>query len=222
MTRGILIAGNQSPLFYAVAGEAAQRTEGYTIATISDRFSLSYGKHSYKMDIPDKAITLSWNPGSPISARTLVFSAENRMGKIHDAILVFSPPAINKTIDTLMPEEIEVLVNDHIKGWFLLVRELTLYFRRTGSGSLSLVTNDFAKSRSKKSDLNLMGQTAAASFRTFAQVILAVSHNEPYHVMGFSGPETCDMDKFAAWLFDKIDKSSKRNSGKWYKFSRWF
>ena len=116
MTRGILIAGDMSPLFYAVAAEAALRTESYTTAMVSSRFTDPFGKLPSKIEIPEKAIPLSWNPGSPISARTLVFSAENRMRKIHDAILVFSPPAIYKSAEIITPEEIEALVNDHIKG----------------------------------------------------------------------------------------------------------
>ena len=222
MTRGILIVGDQSPLFNAIAAEAALRTESYTTAMISSRFSDSYGKLPSRVEMPEKAIPLSWNPGSPISARTLVFSAENRMGMIHDAILVFSPPAIFKSVEIMTPEEIEALVNDHIKGWFLLCRELALYFNRVGSGSISLAIHDYTKSRSKTLDLNLFGQTAAASFKTFTHGLFAASHNEPYHVMGFSGPKTSDTEKFAAWLFAKIDKSSKKTSGKWYRYSRLF
>ena len=220
MTRGIFLIGDKSPLFYAVAGEAAQRTESYTTAMITSRFSMSSGKQPSDFSSPDKAIALSWNPDSPISARTLVFSAENRMGKIHDAILVFSPPVIYKTVETMMPEEIEALVNDHIKGWFLIVRELALYFQRSGSGSLSLVARDIRKIRGRDSELNLLGQAAAASFMAFSRNLLAASYNEPYQVMGFSAPETCDMDKFAAWVFTKIDKSSKKDSGKWFRYSR--
>ena len=211
MTRGIFIIGDESPLLSAIAAEAGKRVEAFSAAMISRGQAL-------KTSLPEKAIILPWNPTSPISARTLVFAAENRMKQIHDAILVCSPPVIYKNAEDLMPEEIEILVNDHIKGWFLLVRELALYFRRTGLGSLSLM--EIVKHQGKGADL--LGQTAAASFRTFTQGLLTSSLNEVCQVMGFSASEADSAEKVAEWVFSKVDKCTKKDSGRWHKFSRFF
>ena len=218
MTRGILIIGAESSLFSAVAAEAAKRVEAFAVAMIPSRLS-SEGEQPLRTGIPEKAIPLSWNPASPISARTLVFAAENRMKRIHDAILICSPPAIYKNAETITPEEIEILVNDHIKGWFLLIRELAIYFRRVGAGSMALVENAASKNRDRNSPANLLGTAAAASFRAFAEGMLSSSLNEPYHTMGFTGSETHANEKFAAWLFKIIDNSTKKDSGRWHKYS---
>ena len=139
MTRGILLAGNESTLLTAAAAEAVKRVESFALAVIPNRFPLPEGVLPPKTKTHEKTISLPWNPASPISGRSLILAAENRMTQINNAILICSPPAVFKTAETLAPEEIETLVNDHIKGWFFLVRELTLYFRRKGSGSLSMV-----------------------------------------------------------------------------------
>lgn len=219
MTRGILIAGNETPLFTAAAAEAAKRVESFAVVPLSNRFSLPAESAAEKTGTAPGAIPLSWNPGSPISARTVVLAAENRLGQINDAVLVCSPPAVFKTAGALTPEEIEVFVNDHIKGWFFLIRELIQYFRRTGSGSLSLVAPEISAG-GKNAQVDLLGLPAAASFRTFSQGILDLSVNEPFPVMGFTGPEAGNEEEFAAWLFRAIDEGSKKNSGRWQKFSR--
>ena len=221
MTRGILIIGSESSLFSAVAAEAAKRVEAFAVAMIPSRFTPE-GEQPLKTGIPEKAIPLSWNPASPISARTLLFAAENRMKQIREAILICSPPAIYKNAETLTPEEIEIIVNDHIKGWFLLIRELAVYFRRTGMGSMSLVGNGITIHRGKNNKDELLGQAVAASFRAFCQGVLSSSLKETCHLMGFSCSETDSKEKFAGWLFRLIDESAPKNSGKWHKFCRWF
>ena len=146
MTRGILIAGNESSLFSAAAAEAAKRVESFASVLISNRLPLPEGGGvtPARAELPAGAIPLSWNSASPISARTLVLAAENRLTQINDAILICSPPALFKSIEAVTPEEIDALVNDHIRGWFFLIRELAQYFRGSGSGSLSFVAQEIS------------------------------------------------------------------------------
>lgn len=242
MTRGILIAGNESSLFSAVAGEAVKRVESFATAIVPNRFPLSEGGavHPSKTEIPTGSIPLSWNPASPISARTLVLAAENRLEHINNAIIICSPPAVFKTIEAITLEEIEILVNDHIKGWFFLVRELILYFRRCGSGSLSLVVPEIIpsggkgtadllsgvrksvdrRSPDKISPADLTGPSASASFHAFAQSVLASTVNETFQVMGFISAEAGDESDFAAWIFKITDESTEKNSGRWHRYSK--
>ncbi|MDR0448340.1 MAG: hypothetical protein LBH07_06700 [Treponema sp.] len=220
MTRGILITGNETSLLAATAAEAAKRTESFATVLVPNRFSdlKSQDGESVmpKVELSDRAIPLSWNPASSISARTMVLAAENRLGQINDAILICSPPAAFKTP---APEEIEFFVNNQIKGWFFLIQDLLKYFRRTGKGSLSLVAPEIS-SGGKNTQVDLMGPPALASFQSFTQGILASSVNEPFLVMGFTGAEAGVEEEFAAWLFKVIDEGNKKNSGRWQKFSK--
>ena len=238
MTRGILIAGNESSLFSAVAAEAVKRVESFVSVLIQNRLSMPEGGGGIPSGAEPTAgaISLSWNPGSSISARTLVLAAENRLEKINDAIIVCSPPAVFKTAEALTPEEVEILANDHVKGWFFLVRELALYFHRAGTGSLSFVAPEIIPGGGNKivsgmpareknalnrsPQVDLLGPSAAASFRAFAQGILASSANEPFQAMGFSTAEAGAAEGFAPWLFKKIDEGAGKNSGRWHKYSR--
>ena len=216
-----MIAGNESSLFSTVAAEAVKRVESYAYAIIPNRFYIPEGVPPPPAEPAGKGIPLTWTPSSPISARTLVVATENRLGRISNAILVCSPPAVYRTAETLAPEEIEILVNDNIRGWFFLIRELALNFRRLGTGSLSFIAPELCPdSGTKNAQTDLLGPSALASFRAFAQGILSSSSNEPFQAMGFTVPESGAKEEFAAWLFKVIDEGANKNSGKWQKYPK--
>jgi NAD(P)-dependent dehydrogenase (short-subunit alcohol dehydrogenase family) len=218
MTRGILIAGNDSALSAAVAAEAARRVERFVCALIPNRISeLPREKPAFTAEA---CIPLAWNPGSPISARTLILSAENRLERIDEAVLVCSPPSIRRFAGELVPTEIEIMVNDHIKGWFFLAKEAAALFRARGGGTLALVLSDISPGNSKDETVDLLGPSAAASFRAFFQGLLSSSLHDPYQTMAFTTSETGTETAFAAFIFKILEESNKRNNGKWHKFGR--
>ncbi|GHV50875.1 hypothetical protein AGMMS49579_05170 [Spirochaetia bacterium] len=230
MTRGILIAGNESSLSAAIATEAAKRVEHFASALIPNRLSEQirkdagppsiYGKQPTD-PLPDgAALPLQWNPGSPIAARTLILAAENRLEHIDEAILVCTPPAIRRRAAEFSLADIEIMVNDHIKGWFFLTRELAQLFRAKESGTLALVLSDMGVGGGKDDPVDLLSPAAAASFRAFAQSLLSVALDEPYLTMGFSSSEIGEESAFAAFVFKLIDEGNKRNNGKWHKFGK--
>ncbi|MDR3248707.1 MAG: hypothetical protein LBT39_07965 [Treponema sp.] len=227
MTRGILIAGNESLLCAAIAAEAAKRVERFAQVLLPNRLSEQNrgSPHAAPGAGPGTgfgsasgAIPMTWNPGSPISARTLVLSAEHHLEHIDDAILICAPPSLRRPAAELLPLDIEILVNDHIKGWFFLVRELAGIFRARRSGTLALVAPELGTSRDDQADL--LGIPAAAAFRAFAQGLLASAPAEPYLTLGFGSQELGEDDAFAAYIFKLIDEGNKRNSGKWHKFGK--
>jgi hypothetical protein len=222
MTRGILIAGNESLLCAAIAAEAAKRVEHFAQVLLPNRLSEQRGgpQGAYAQGTPSNtaAIPLTWNPGSPISARTLVLQAEHHLEHVDDAILVCAPPSLRRPVAELLPQDIEVLANDHIKGWFLLARELAALYRTRRSGTLALVVPDIGSGRDDQADL--LGVPAAAAFRAFAQGLLSSAALEPYLTLGFSSQEAGEDESFAAYIFKLIDEANRRNSGKWHKFGK--
>ena len=219
MTRGILIIGNESSVLSAIAAQAAERVQSFASALIPNRLPMREKIVPIKTDNNAAAINLSWNPSSPISARTLVLAAENRLKQINDAILVCLPPAVFKTTDVLEPDEIEIMTDDNIKGWFFLIRELILYFRRFGKGSLSFVAPEI-NTVGKNIQTDLLGPATASCFTNFAGAVLASSASEPFLTLGFSGSETGEKTEFASWLFKIVDEGSRKYSGRWNKFSK--
>ena len=223
MTRGILIAGNESALTSAIEVEAVRRVERYTLALLPDRLSgdeAKIGLQGWSSFSVEKRIPLDWNPGSPIAARALVLAAENRLEQINEAILVCDPPSVRTAVADLSLANVEILVNDYIKSWFFLVRELAAVFRAHGGGVMALVCPETARTGDKDDAADLLGSTALASFRALTRGLLAAAFSEPYLTLGFSGVEAGDDTGFAAFIFKLIDEGNRRNNGKFHKFGK--
>ena len=211
-----MIAGNESALLSAIETEAARRVEQYAIALIPDRLS----GEAEKRTVQPEAIPLEWNPGSPISARALVLAAENRLEHIDEAILVCEPPSARCAAADLSSADIEVLVNDHVKGWFFLVKELAAVFRAQGKGTLVLVYPETGGTGGKDDAADFLGAAALAVFRSLTRGILDTVLSEPYLAMGFSGTDTGDEAGFAAYIFKQLEEGSRRSNGKLYKYGK--
>lgn len=226
MTRGILIAGNGSALSSAVAAEAGKRVEHFVAAFIPNRLqSVTGDARKIVQQAGNAQISLNWNPGSPVSARTLLLATENRLERIDDAILICAPPSVYKSPSELAATDVEVLVNDHIKGWFFLVKELVSVFKAKKAGNLAFVLSEFDAKHgllfdAKENRPDFVGLTIAASFRAFSQAMLDSAIGESFQIIGFSGPETCDEAAFAAFIFKSIEEGNKRNTGKLLRFGK--
>jgi len=216
MTKGIFLAGNDSALSRAVENEIAKRADPFAAALVPNRLSAA------QKNIPPEMaqrLPLEWNPSSPISARALALAAENRLERIDEAILVCSPPSIRSRASEIPFSDVEIMINDHIKGWFYIVRELTEIFKNRGSGTLALVYTDISSS-GKNDTADVLGPSAAASFRALANGLLSSAHKEPYITVGFSGSDTGNETAFAAYIFKNLDDLTARSKGKLFKFGK--
>jgi hypothetical protein len=223
MTRGILIAGNESALTSAIEIEAARRVERYTLALLPNRLSgddAKLGSQRWSAASAEKRIPLEWNPGSPIAARTLVLAAENRLERVNEAILVCDPPSVRTAAADLSLANVEILVNDYIKGWFFLVKELAAVFRAHGGGVMALVSPETVGTGDKDDAADVLGATALAAFRALTRGLLAAALSEPYHTVGFSGVEAGDDVGFAGFVFKQLDEGNRRNNGKLHKYGK--
>jgi hypothetical protein len=234
MSRGILIVGNESALTNAIEVEAAKRAEHYALALLTDRLSgddVKIGLQAHRENalpspsadqdtIETARIPLDWNPGSPISARTLVLSAENRLEQINEAILICDPPSVRCAVTDLSITNVEILVNDHVKSWFFLVKELAAIFKEREGGTLALVYPETTGTGSKDDAADLLGSTALAAFRSLTRSLLAAAFSEPYLTLGFSGAEAGDEAGFAAFIFKQLDEGNRRSNGKLHKYGK--
>ena len=223
MTRGILIAGNESALSRAIEAEVAKRVERFAVSLIPSRFAaVSPPLREAPEETPDEKarFSLDWNPGSPISARTLVLAAENRLQRIYEAILVCSPPSIRRPASQLPLADVEILINDHIKGWFFLVKELASVFTNRKSGALALVYYDIGSGGGADDAADLLGPSSAASFRALTRGLLAAATGDPYITTGFSGANAGDEKGFASFILKNLDDSNAKNNGKLYKYGK--
>jgi hypothetical protein len=218
MSRGILVAGNDSALLRAVEAEAANCAERYAIASIANRYSRSRDGSGAASHPPTAAmekarVSLDWNPRSAVSARALALAAENRLGQIDEAVLVCAPPEVPGAAADLRPVDVEVLANDHIKSWFFLAKELTAVFKARGQGALSLVYPEAAP--------DILGSAAVAAFRALSLALLSSgSAGEAYTVQGFTGGEAGAEPAFAAFIFKQLNDPKRWINGKLHKYSK--
>jgi len=215
MTRGILIAGNESAISRALEAETVNKVEQFAAALIPNRLS---GTKLSAADVKAR-IPLDWNPSSPISAKTLVIAAENRLERIDEAILICSPPSIRSSAAELSFPDVEIVINDHIKGWFFLVRELAALFTARSRGTLAFVFPDPAIP-GKDDKPEVLGPSALASFRAFTNGLLAAAHLEPYLTVAFSASDAGNEAAFASFILKKIDEADRRSCGKLFKFGK--
>jgi NAD(P)-dependent dehydrogenase (short-subunit alcohol dehydrogenase family) len=219
MTRGILIAGIESSLSAAIAAEAGKRVEQYAAAFIPNKLAAPLRERTAVQPAGGGLIPLAWNPGSPISARTLVLAAENRLERIDQAILVCTPPSLRRQAEELAPADIDTVVNDHIKSWFFLAKELASVFKARNGGTLALVLSDAGTGTEKGEIPDLIGPSVSASFNSFASGLLASSVGRSYTIAAFSC-ETGEDAAFAAFIFKILDEGGRRGAGKWHRFGR--
>jgi NAD(P)-dependent dehydrogenase (short-subunit alcohol dehydrogenase family) len=222
MTRGIFIAGNESALARAIEAETERRVEKFASALIPNRFSGTPVANAAKNPAAanERRVSLDWNPSSPISARTMMLAAENRLDRIDEAILVCSPPTIRTSAADLPLADVEVMVNDHVKGWFFLVKELAALFTSRKSGILALVYSDFSPLSGRDDAADILGPASLAAFRSLTQGLLAAAGNEPYITMGFSCSDAGNEEAFTSFLYKNLDEGSRRSNGKLYKFGK--
>jgi NAD(P)-dependent dehydrogenase (short-subunit alcohol dehydrogenase family) len=221
----VLITGNETPLFSALCGEASKRVEAYAVAPILAAPGFDPLVPSHKtaekpqdQNSQDKQILLEWNSSSPISARTIVLSAVNKMEHIDGAFLVCVPPIYRKTAEELAPAEIDRLIDSNIKSWYFLVRELATLFSSRKQGMLSLVVSEI--NAGQKDDVpDIFGHAAVSVFRSFAQRVVISSLTSSYNAMGFSYSEPGEESAFAAYVFKAMEEG-KKNSGKWHKYGK--
>jgi len=216
MNRGIFIAGNESALSRAIESETVRRVDQYAAAIIPNR--LSGSSKNTPPEIPQRMF-LEWNPSSPISARTLAIAAENRLERIDDAILVCSPPSIRSSAAELSLSDIEIMLNDHVKGWFFLVKEIAAIFTARKHGVLALVYPDINRS-GKDEAADVLGPSSLASFRALTNGLLTASANDQYITVGFSTSDTGNEAAFASFIFKSLEEVTKRSNGKLHKFGK--
>ncbi|MDR0321488.1 MAG: hypothetical protein LBI28_08285 [Treponema sp.] len=217
MVRGILLAGNESALYRAIETETINRVEQFAAALIPNRLSEVIKTSETENE---RRISIDWNPSSQLSARTLALAAENRLEHIDEAILICSPPSIRSSPSGLPLTAVEIILNDHIKGWFFLVKELTTIFKNRKRGTLALVYHDINSGSGKDEAADILGPSALASFRALTNGLLSAAHNEPYFTVGFSCSDTGNETAFASFLYKSIDEVTKRSNGKLHKFGK--
>ena len=219
MDKGILLVGNKCALLSAIETETAKRAERYALALIPNRYAASDSSAADAL-FPGR-LPLEWNPGSPVSARSLIIGAQNRLGRIDEAVFVCSPPSSNCSVADLSLADLEVMAHDQIKGWFLLAKELCAYFMNQGSGILATV---YCESGAKDDAGDLLGSAALSAFRSLSRSLLDTSAGGSSIMLSFAsgdaGGQAVDDAGFASFISRHLEEGNRKSSGKLFRYGK--
>ncbi|MDR2658885.1 MAG: hypothetical protein LBC27_02690 [Spirochaetaceae bacterium] len=211
MSDAVLIAGAGAELIAALAYEAENRGAKTAVSIISGKNGAA--QLSDKL-VDEKALRLEWNPGSPISAQNLVLAAENKIGSISKGIIVCAAPGNAEAAD-FSPAGIDFLVNNYIKSYMFLGRELTRRFRTARNGTLVLALLEEPSS-------GLLAAPVFSAFKSFSNGLMTRLNPEYFHIAAFSCEEKNPPppNEFAAYIFKTLAETKKLDGGRWFKFTK--
>ncbi|MDR2842473.1 MAG: hypothetical protein LBV52_04675 [Spirochaetaceae bacterium] len=147
---------------------------------------------------------LTWNPASPVSARTLIVSAINRIETIDTAIISPELPFADR-IKGFTAQEIDDAINNYVKGPVFLYSELEKYFRERKCGNLILINHEDESSGFLSALIN-------GAWSEFIKSVLKTSRNEPFNTNGFfcSFAKLDQISSFTSLVY-KTAMSGKKN-----------
>jgi hypothetical protein len=206
----MLIAGAGEELITALSGEAEKRGARTAVAVIAGR----NGGNRRQTDGPGgNPAPPNWNPGSPVSARGLVLTAENRIGPLGGAIVVCSAPDESETRD-FSPAGIESIVDNHIKSYMFLSRELVRYFQQKKAGTLAFALFETPPN-------GLLTASVFGAFRNFSDSLLERSNTEHLKMASFLCDEKnpTPASEFAAYILKTLTENKKIDRSR-FKFTK--
>ena len=182
MNNTVLIAGGVSPVNTYLA-EAAERTDYKVLSADSS--------HS-------KGSAFSWNPASPISARSLILQAENTFESIGTVILPFDADSYEDFYSKLSVETISKGTDNMILGYFYIVSEIMARFEKYGEGNLVFFYND-----DPNKEKGILASSGAAAFCALAKKTAQLYAGKPTGIILVKS-ESNAFQEAADWLFQYI------------------
>jgi hypothetical protein len=156
---------------------------------------------------------IAWNPRSPISARAVVTEAVNRLESIDEAFVVFFADSGKKEFNEMSSADVEKTVDDSIKSYFFLVKEIFETLQRQKKGVLAFAHHDGGAEV-----LPPPQAAASAGFRAFASSLFAQYRNEPFGLYGYYS-SSAETRTFARFLSGLTGNRTEKTARRWVRFS---
>lgn len=159
------------------------------------------------------ADAIFWNRSSILSAKTALLGAHNALSFLDTAVMVFDTPAIVGS--RLSAAASSVIIDEFIKGYLLLVHEITSSFVAQKKGRFVFVLRPFSLSGK-----NIPVSISEAAFVALAEetTSLFASHALPALQTLLVRLETGDEAENLAWLVELMGQdTSTRNQVRWVK-----
>ena len=182
MNNTVLIAGGVSPVNTYLT-EAAEKTDKKVLCADCSR---------------SKNTSFTWNPASPISARSLILQAENTFESIGTVILPFDADSYEDFYSKLSVETISKGTDNMILGYFYIVSELIARFEKYGEGNIIFLYSD-----DPNKEKGILASSGAAAFCELAKKTAMLYAGKPAGIILVKS-EPNAFQETAEWLFQYL------------------
>ena len=217
MSKTILIAPFDGPLAAALAAEAG--AAGWSAALALGRgtgggaaggAAAEAGAAGRRAD----SVAIVYEPRSFVSAASLVLSAENALGPLDAAVLVFDPADAKAEFLGAKPGELAALVEERCSGPLFLARELVRRFEARGSGRLLLV----APESPRDAALGPAAAMAEKAFEGLGMGLFAAAASTAWSAYGIRDASG-QGDRFARFALELLAEPKPTKAGRWLRYS---
>jgi hypothetical protein len=217
----ILIAPFDGPLAAAIAAEAGSELWSAALALLRGSQGASPGAGESEAAPADAAferradsVSIAYDPRSFVSASSLVIAAENALGPLDAAVLVFDPASAKAEFLGAKPGELAANVEERCSGPLFLARELVRRFEARGSGRLLLVAPESPRDAS----LGPAAAMAEKAFEGLGMGLFSASASAAWSAYGIRDASG-QSDRVARFALELLSEPKPSKAGRWLRYS---
>jgi hypothetical protein len=212
----ILIAPFDGPLAAALASEASAALWSVALALARGAEGAAPAPDA-GADAAAKAdsVAIAYEPRSFVSASALVLAAENALGPLDAAVLVFDPAQAKADFLAAKPGELSALVEERCSGPLFLARELARRFESRRSGRLLLLAPESPRDAA-------LGPAAAMADGAFeglgTGLFAAAAASSAWFAYGLRDASG-QADRLGRYALELLSEPKPTKAGRWLRYS---
>lgn len=157
-------------------------------------------------------LSVNWNRRSPVSAGTVVRMLSNQYKALEHIFLVYIPGLENSPFHELGSASIESTIDEQLKGYTFLIRELLSLIQRKKEISLHIIIHTGGAEVLAPQDA-----AAAGYIRSLASSLFTFYQNEKIYINGFESSAQVSED-FAGFILKTCTDPSPKANKKWFRY----
>jgi hypothetical protein len=213
VNRTILIAPFDGPLAAALASEAGGA--GWSVALgVGSPSSPPAETRAEALPGKTQSACINYDGRSFVSASALVLAAENAIGPLGAAVLVFDPAAAKADFMAAKPGELSLLVDERCSGPLFLVRELARRFEARNSGRLLLL----APESPRDAAIGPAASMADGAFEGLGVGLFAAAASSSWSAYGLRDASG-QADRVARYALELLSEPKPTKAGRWLRYS---
>jgi NAD(P)-dependent dehydrogenase (short-subunit alcohol dehydrogenase family) len=161
---------------------------------------------------PKASLVVPWNRRSAASARNLLLSALNSVGKVDEALVLSTPRGPEAPLHEQSAAEIEKAFDLSLKPALFVARELVSYFLQNPGGVLGLVS---FSTRPADAPAPALERAVREGFKGFASSLMASYAEGGFFLNAFQS-FGASPEEFAQFIDKTLEEKARKISGRWF------